>query len=53
MISIGGEGQLQGVNGNANNSGAPVVLNAGGNASSLGVAVNNQVVYSPHLYGPS
>ncbi len=46
-------GDLQGVNGNANNAGAPVVLNAGGNASTLGAAIDNQVVYSPHEYGPS
>ena len=46
-------GQLQGVNGNAGNPGAPIVLNAGGTASSLGAAVNNQVVYSAHDYGPN
>ena len=46
-------GQLQGVNGNAGNPGAPIVLNAGGNASSLGAAVSNQLVYSAHDYGPS
>ncbi len=46
-------GELQGVNGNANNAGAPIVLNAGGTAASLGAAVNNQVVYSAHEYGPS
>ncbi|RAQ97196.1 cellulose binding domain-containing protein [Thermogemmatispora tikiterensis] len=46
-------GSLQGVNGNSNNAGAPIVLNAGGNASSLGPAVNNQVVYSAHEYGPT
>ena len=46
-------GQLQGVNGNANNPGAPVVLNAGGTATSLGTAVSNQLVYSAHDYGPS
>jgi aryl-phospho-beta-D-glucosidase BglC (GH1 family) len=45
--------QLLGVNGNASNSGAPIVFNAGGNASSLGAAVNNQVVYSAHDYGPA
>ena len=33
-------GELQGVNGNASNPGAPIVLNAGGNASSLGPAVS-------------
>ncbi len=46
-------GDLQGVNGNSNNAGAPVVFNAGGNASSLGAAVNNQIVYSAHEYGPT
>jgi endoglucanase len=46
-------GDLQGVNGNSGNAGAPIVFNAGGNASSLGPAVNNQVVYSAHEYGPT
>ncbi|HZU11836.1 MAG TPA: cellulase family glycosylhydrolase [Chloroflexota bacterium] len=46
-------GQLQGVNGNAGNPGAPVVFNAGGSASSLGPAVSNQLVYSAHDYGPA
>jgi len=46
-------GTLPGVNGNANNPGAPVVLNAGGNASSLGAPVDNQLVYSTHDFGPS
>ncbi|HZG68059.1 MAG TPA: cellulase family glycosylhydrolase, partial [Herpetosiphonaceae bacterium] len=46
-------GSLLGVNGNANNPGAPVLLNAGGNAAALGPAVPNQVVYSAHDYGPS
>ncbi|HEX8491911.1 MAG TPA: cellulase family glycosylhydrolase [Pyrinomonadaceae bacterium] len=45
-------GNLLGINGNAGNAGAPIVLNAGGNASGLGPAVNNQVVYSGHDYGP-
>jgi endoglucanase len=45
-------GELQGVNGNSTNPGAPIVLNAGGSAASLGTAVNNQVVYSAHDYGP-
>ncbi len=45
--------ELLGVNGNASNSGAPVVLNAGGSASSLGAAVSNEIVYSAHDYGPS
>lgn len=46
-------GQLQGVNGNANNPGAPIVLNAGGTSTALGPAVDNQVVYSAHGYGPA
>ena len=46
-------GQLQGVNGNAGNPGAPIVLNAGGTSASLGTAISNQVVYSAHDYGPS
>jgi len=46
-------GQLQGVNGNAANAGAPIVLNAGGNATSLGPSVSNQLVFSPHDYGPT
>jgi endoglucanase len=46
-------GDLQGVNGNSNNAGAPIVFNRGGSASSLGPAVNNQVVYSAHEYGPT
>lgn len=46
-------GDLRGVNGNPGNAGAPIVLNAGGSASSLGTAVNNQIVYSAHDYGPS
>jgi len=46
-------GDLQGVNGNSTNAGAPVLLNIGGNATSLGAAVNNKVVYSAHDYGPS
>ena len=46
-------GNLQGVNGNSGNAGAPIVLNAGGSASSLGAAVNNQIVYSAHEYGPT
>ncbi len=46
-------GDLQGVNGNSTNPGAPVLLNLGGNAASLGAAVNNKVVYSAHDYGPS
>ncbi|MDQ2906703.1 MAG: hypothetical protein ABI456_20690 [Ktedonobacteraceae bacterium] len=45
-------GNLQGVNGNSGNAGAPVVFNAGGNASSLGATVKNQIVYSAHDYGP-
>lgn len=46
-------GNLQGVNGNSGNAGAPIVFNAGGSASSLGAAVNNQIVYSAHEYGPT
>ncbi len=46
-------GDLQGVNGNSSNAGAPIVFNAGGSASSLGAAVNNQIVYSAHEYGPT
>lgn len=46
-------GNLLGVNGNSANPGAPVVLNAGGSSSALGPAVNNQLVYSGHDYGPS
>jgi endoglucanase len=45
-------GQLEGVNGNANNPGAPIVLNAGGSASRLGPAVANQLVYVARDYGP-
>ncbi len=46
-------GQLQGVNGNAGNPGAPIVLNQGGSAASLGEPIYNQVVYSAHDFGPS
>jgi endoglucanase len=46
-------GQLQGVNGNAGNAGAPIVFNAGGTVTSLGAAVSNQVAYSTHDYGPN
>jgi endoglucanase len=46
-------GELEGVNGNTGNPGAPVVLNAGGNASGLGPAVAGQLVYSAHDYGPT
>lgn len=45
-------GELRGVNGNATNPGAPIVLNAGGSAGGLGPAVDNQLVYSAHDYGP-
>jgi endoglucanase len=45
-------GQLEGVNGNATNPGAPIVLNAGGTASQLGPAVSNQLVYVTRDYGP-
>jgi hypothetical protein len=50
---------LLGVNGNRTNPGAPIVLNAGGNATTLGpaaihqVPLNHQLVYSVHEYGPS
>jgi hypothetical protein len=46
-------GQLLGINGNAGNPGAPIVLNAGGNSTSLGASISNQIVYSAHDYGPS
>ncbi len=46
-------GQLAGVNGNANNPGAPIVLNAGGSALRLGPAVANQLVYVARDYGPT
>lgn len=46
-------GDLQGVNGNAGNPGAPVLLNAGGSASGLGAAVGNQLVYTAHDFGPA
>jgi endoglucanase len=46
-------GELRGVNGNSTNAGAPVVLNAGGGVTGLGPAVDNQLVYSAHEYGPS
>lgn len=46
-------GQLEGVNGNANNPGAPIVLNAGGTASRLGPAVADQLVYVTRDYGPA
>jgi endoglucanase len=46
-------GELRGVNGNSTNPGAPVVLNAGGDAGGLGPAVDNQLVYSAHDYGPT
>ena len=45
-------GELRGVNGNATNAGAPIVLNAGGDASGLGPPVEGQLVYSAHDYGP-
>ena len=46
-------GELLGVNGNATNPGAPILLNAGGSAAGLGPAVTNQLVYSAHDYGPA
>jgi len=45
-------GQLAGVNGNANNPGAPIVFNAGGTASRLGPPIANQLVYVTRDYGP-
>jgi hypothetical protein len=45
-------GNLIGVNGTSLTPGAPIVLNAGGNANSLGPPVNNKLVYSVHDYGP-
>ncbi len=45
-------GNLIGVNGNSTTPGAPIVLNAGGAAISLGPPVNNKLVYSVHDYGP-
>ena len=45
-------GQLEGVNGNATNPGAPIVLNAGGTPSQLGRSVANQIVYVTRDYGP-
>ena len=46
-------GELQGINGNATNPGAPVVFNEGGDATTLGPPVYNQLVYSAHDYGPT
>ncbi len=46
-------GNLRGINGNARNPGAPIVLNAGGTAASLGPPVYGQLVYSAHDYGPT
>ena len=46
-------GNLLGINGNAGHPGAPIVFNAGGDATSLGPPVPNQLVYSAHDYGPS
>jgi endoglucanase len=43
---------LRGARGNATNPGAPVVFNAGGTAAGLGPAVDGQLVYSAHDYGP-
>lgn len=45
-------GNLIGVNGTSATPGAPIVLNAGGSATSLGPPVNNKLVYSVHDYGP-
>ncbi|HSJ86783.1 MAG TPA: cellulase family glycosylhydrolase [Anaerolineales bacterium] len=46
-------GDLQGVNGNSTNPGAPVVFNSGGTSQSLGAPVLNKLVYSAHDYGPA
>jgi endoglucanase len=46
-------GLLEGVNGNANNPGAPIVLNAGGRALRLGPVVSNHLVYVTRDYGPT
>ena len=46
-------GNLLGVNGNSTNPGAPIVLNAGGSAASLGPPVQDKLVYSAHDYGPA
>jgi endoglucanase len=46
-------GQLEGVNGNANNPGAPIVFNAGGTATKLGPAISDQLVYTTRDYGPT
>ncbi len=46
-------GELRGVNGNSTNAGAPVVLNSGGDSGGLGPAVDGQLVYSAHEYGPT
>jgi endoglucanase len=46
-------GELEGVNGNASNPGAPIVLNVGGTASKLGPAVSGGLVYTTRDYGPS
>jgi len=46
-------GQLEGVNGNASNPGAPIVLNAGGDSTRLGPAVGNRLVYVTRDYGPT
>src|SRR5262249_24778631 len=46
-------GQLEGVNGNENNPGAPIVLNAGGTTTRLGPAVANQLVYVTRDFGPA
>jgi hypothetical protein len=45
-------GELLGVNGNANNPGAPIFLNSGSH-SGLGVAVTNELANSAHDYGPT
>jgi aryl-phospho-beta-D-glucosidase BglC (GH1 family) len=46
-------GQLEGVNGNDDNPGAPIVLNDGGTAARLGPAAAHQLVYVTRDYGPT
>lgn len=46
-------GQLEGVNGNANNPGAPIIFNAGGSPTTLGPSVAHQLVYTTRDYGPT
>jgi endoglucanase len=46
-------GQLEGVNGNENNPGAPIVFNAGGTKTRLGPAVADHLIYVARDYGPT